>query len=1218
MRVRTKPEASHADAARPFFSAQTARTSNFFSTSPFAVAAQMHPEPVDDEAIEQSPVIQTKLTMGAPGDRFELEADSMADRVVQRMHVGAMRPTAAPSVQAKCTECREEEKLQRQADGASAPEERLQAKGDGSMDVPGSVQRTLEGGGGGGHTMQPAIRDEMESAFETDFSGVRIHTGTSAETLNQDLSAHAFTYGQDIYFNAGEYQPDSPQGRHLLAHELTHVVQQNPGLQRKPKAESVSGALTPTAGTKVQAAVWSFGPPYGWPKGTIVHNDVLPMFAAANIAGGIFIEVSIPGANKTDVDTGRRGIADFYKVAPAPGDGKSRTLGLQFGDAGPEFLKPSSRMEGGGAKYIHSQDSAPRGGVHQPRVRDADKAAKTIELGDLKPGSSAEAYDGRSQLNNYKSGINNTAASLAKWLADPANSNQANDSGNWHPTVTDIGPKGLTIPKQLDFSSGAKGLYPYELAVYKDGKIVDLKSGLKGAMYVYPHHSAGIWAYEWFPFSVPATTGSPTVEKALKRLVDEVIQPVKSTGQSAALPGVKPIRRREKRQVRRKEDGFPYARWQLKYRDWKTDTEAKLAKPEEKRHADVAEALVDVDKRSGHKLNLPEPVKERGLAYAKIRHWLKFGGIYGWLRNTFDGVYTKVKKLADKIKKKISGLAKKVGSTSFGSWVKAAAKVIFKIFKIVAKWAITQVVDRLVSSFQEGLQNNINKLIDAIIPEGVKSAIEEFHERKEQWETLVKAKEEELEKRIFGDKLDLFEKLEEWEAIANTASTILTLVEWGVRLIACLSPPAIGCLWNLLISALQAAFALLMQTCWFTQKVYAPVMSAIKPVRDFPTVIAKFVVDKANEVIPLPAGMEPLFAPIVLDQNEIKVECGEEGGGEGGGGAALTEEQRAILELIQEIGEEKFKALLELMLKRGAGPWVQLTLERIKELKKVLAQVRTEDLKKAAAQPESGTPQPLENFLADIAKIAPAKERKIDYKQAERQNAYYKQKIGWDPETFINKPGIKEDSKEFADAVYDMQEATGAFKDGVAGPVTTLKFYQVTKVPHDAAYAKAVKVAEEEKQAQAEKKAVEERRKKVEALLQDEKVKAAMAEPFPSEDQLKKDLASLHWENLGDGVAAFVKIGGRAIIAMKTENGHRLGAHFHFVEREDKGMKKTMALDTSRFYALDTVDRNEAITFSTVDEEGRYGLLFLALQGQKKDSFSPASYMFFSSFVEFE
>jgi hypothetical protein len=238
VQTKTDAKASQAQAAKPFFSSQAAQTSGFFSASPFMLAAPAQAGAVEDGAVESFPAIQTKLTMGAPGDRYEVEADAMADRVVQRMHAGSVRSDAVPSLQGQCTECREAERIQRQVDGidlleatdileeGDVLEEGLQAKADGWMDVPGSVERTLEGGGGGGQAMHPALRDEMESAFEADFSDVRVHTGFAAERLNQDLSAHAFTYGTDIYFDSGKYRPESSDGLHLLAHELTHVMQQ--------------------------------------------------------------------------------------------------------------------------------------------------------------------------------------------------------------------------------------------------------------------------------------------------------------------------------------------------------------------------------------------------------------------------------------------------------------------------------------------------------------------------------------------------------------------------------------------------------------------------------------------------------------------------------------------------------------------------------------------------------------------------------------------------------------------------------------------------------------------------------------------------------------------------------------------------------------------------------------------------------------------------------
>jgi Domain of unknown function (DUF4157) len=193
--------------------------------------------------------LQAKLEIGAVDDPLEREADAVADavmrmldpapsgdRVVPRMHAGAMRTMAAPSAQAKRADCLGEERLQRQVEDDEAPDELVQAKAKGPMDAPVSVRQALEVGTDSGTTMHPSLRNKMESAFDADFSGVRIHTGAAAERLSRHLSAHAFTHGRDIFFNAGEYRPDTTDGRRLLAHELTHVVQQS-GVSRAPREE---------------------------------------------------------------------------------------------------------------------------------------------------------------------------------------------------------------------------------------------------------------------------------------------------------------------------------------------------------------------------------------------------------------------------------------------------------------------------------------------------------------------------------------------------------------------------------------------------------------------------------------------------------------------------------------------------------------------------------------------------------------------------------------------------------------------------------------------------------------------------------------------------------------------------------------------------------------------------------------------------------------------
>jgi hypothetical protein len=84
----------------------------------------------------------------------------------------------------------------------------------------------------------------MESSFGADFSGVRVHADAQSDTLNQSLNARAFTTGQDVFFRQGAYSPGSSGGRELLAHELTHVVQQN-GDQVQTKLRCDSASFTP-------------------------------------------------------------------------------------------------------------------------------------------------------------------------------------------------------------------------------------------------------------------------------------------------------------------------------------------------------------------------------------------------------------------------------------------------------------------------------------------------------------------------------------------------------------------------------------------------------------------------------------------------------------------------------------------------------------------------------------------------------------------------------------------------------------------------------------------------------------------------------------------------------------------------------------------------------------------------------------------------------------
>jgi hypothetical protein len=123
------------------------------------------------------------------------------------------------------------------------------------VEVHPQVEASIERARGGGRPIDAGARHQMESAFGTDFGGVRIHTDAEANQLNRELGALAFTTGSDIFFRHSEYNPDSSAGKKLLAHELTHVVQQSgarvqtklsvsePDDESEQEAERVAGVV---------------------------------------------------------------------------------------------------------------------------------------------------------------------------------------------------------------------------------------------------------------------------------------------------------------------------------------------------------------------------------------------------------------------------------------------------------------------------------------------------------------------------------------------------------------------------------------------------------------------------------------------------------------------------------------------------------------------------------------------------------------------------------------------------------------------------------------------------------------------------------------------------------------------------------------------------------------------------------------------------------------
>jgi len=206
---------------------------------------------VQREGAEEEEPIQAKRDVVQREGAEEEEPIQAKRDVVQREGAEEEEQLQAKRDVVQREGAEEEEQLQAKRDvvqrEGAEEEEQLQAKRDvvqrtgdmsGSFEVDDKVEGAIQGQLGGGQAMPASVRGKMESGFGADFSNVRVHTDQTSDTLNRSVGAKAFTQGSDIFFKSGAFQPESSDGQQLLAHELTHTIQQGAAVQQKRDQES--------------------------------------------------------------------------------------------------------------------------------------------------------------------------------------------------------------------------------------------------------------------------------------------------------------------------------------------------------------------------------------------------------------------------------------------------------------------------------------------------------------------------------------------------------------------------------------------------------------------------------------------------------------------------------------------------------------------------------------------------------------------------------------------------------------------------------------------------------------------------------------------------------------------------------------------------------------------------------------------------------------------
>jgi Domain of unknown function (DUF4157) len=273
MKTRVKATKTH--------TTSVARTGSFFN----AAGSPGFFGPVQRTA-RPGPAVQTKLAVSKPADPLEKEADRTAEHVMRMPAARAQRAVAAGSP------------VQHAAD----PSAQVQRFGEGTPTVASDSKGEIVRASTGGETLPGSVRSFMEPRLGADLGDVRVHADESAASLSNHLSARAFTHRNHVFFARGQYQPETESGRHLIAHELTHTVQQGATTRRSatPELQRTPSVPTPAAAPQVQR----FG-----------LDDILDYFAdKASYIPGFRMLTLVLGFNPITMRSADRTPANFLRA----------------------------------------------------------------------------------------------------------------------------------------------------------------------------------------------------------------------------------------------------------------------------------------------------------------------------------------------------------------------------------------------------------------------------------------------------------------------------------------------------------------------------------------------------------------------------------------------------------------------------------------------------------------------------------------------------------------------------------------------------------------------------------------------------------------------------------------------------------------------------------------------------------------------------------------
>lgn len=763
----------------------------------------------ESEAQDRSHV-QAKLVIGAPGDRYEQEADLVADLVVraQTTHAPAPMATTPPMISPY---------VQREPVGDDQAQ-------PGTFADP-TLETRLLGAAGAGRPLPPRVQQGMEQRFGIRFDGVRVHHDAEAHRLAEDVEALAFTHGRNIYFAAGAYAPDTPAGDRLLAHELTHVVQQS------------GGAASPSHQAPVQRIPLI--------RGTEFHK-VVGRLLTANKERGLVSEAPIPGATRNKQELDLVGYADLYESTE-----KNKALGVRGRFEVPPGVNPSdvpdkplkfervsgrkAKVAGGGKPEFSPR---PQGETKPFSAEFPEK----VMVGDIKAiwmiGGKAiveKPGEGVVQVSSYGAGLKRFVAAAAAQKKVVRSS-----------IATDIIEK-LTIPPELDYRNFEKE----KASPSKGAIIIDVSKDGPQRYWMYEVPKTGLFYYFHLAHPHPSDVGRAKLEDAFVKLepikqdlrkpdggIDSTLVLQKTPKWRAAPPprsvqrnGISgrvkaPPARSDRGQVVQRKKGPRDKRdwpalgkmWEAERVKWDSEYAKPFLRSAEGKALNERVQINDV-------LGLGNDISQGRVAGAgkhleSVKLWSGVTGkSLGALRFLFGSTFDKVANAFDWLRTKISDFwAKLSGSKSpsvGGGWEQRLLNLLFQAIKLGVRELVSVFFELCVNCL-EGLIGKVVCRFTEDISEKLHDEIAEIYKRFTTFEDKFK---QEFERRFSS--WDVFiadlAKVQQWLDILTTMERLIRL---GMQAIACLSPPALGCLWGLVVQVgLDTALSLIIGTDWFQEHV---------------------------------------------------------------------------------------------------------------------------------------------------------------------------------------------------------------------------------------------------------------------------------------------------------------------------------------------------------------------------------------------------------------